>query len=115
MIIKPLITCASAAAFLLFADFAPAQMTFSLDKVSYESGEDVVANWTEGPGNAADWIGIYPRGVTPSSGSSAWLYVNGTKSATVGTEEGSITFAPADLPGPGSWTAPLVRPSDERE
>jgi endonuclease/exonuclease/phosphatase family metal-dependent hydrolase len=105
MTMKPLLACTSASVFLLFADFAVGQMTFSLDKVSYGSGEDVVASWTNGPGNAADWIGIYPRGVTPSSGSSAWLYVNGTTSTTVGAEEGSVTFAPASLPGPGSWTA----------
>jgi len=105
MIMKPLLTCASVAAFLLFANCASAQMTFSLDKASYGVSENVVATWTNGPGNAADWIGIYPRGVTPNSGSSAWLYVNGTTSATIGAGEGSVTFAPASLPGAGSWTA----------
>ncbi|MED5585520.1 MAG: endonuclease/exonuclease/phosphatase family protein [Verrucomicrobiota bacterium] len=105
MMMKPLLNGASAAAFLLLANFAAAQMTFSLDKASYGAGEDVVAVWANGPGNAADWIGVYPRGVTPSSGSSAWLYVSGTTSASVGAEEGSVTFVPSSLPGAGSWTA----------
>ena len=105
MNMKHLLNGASVAAFLLLANFAAAQMTFSLDKASYGASEDVVAVWANGPGNAADWIGIYPRGVTPSSGSSAWLYVSGTTSASVGAEEGSVTFAPSSLPGAGSWTA----------
>ena len=79
--------------------------SFSLDKASYGSSENIIVSWTNGPGNANDWIGIYPRGVTPSVGSSAWLYVNGTTSATVGVVEGSITFTPVDLPGAGEWTA----------
>ncbi len=105
MNMKRLLACASAAALLLCADFASAQVSFSLDKASYGSSENVVASWTNGLGNANDWIGIYPRGITPIPGSSAYLYVNGTQSATVGVVEGSVTFTPALLPGPGSWTA----------
>ena len=59
MSMKTLTTCASAAALLFFADFATAQMTFSLDKASYGSGENVVATWMNGPGNANDWIFFY--------------------------------------------------------
>ncbi len=103
MNMKRLLACAST--LLLFADFAVAQVSFSLDKASYGSSENIVASWTNGLGNANDWIGIYPRGVTPSLGSSAYLYVNGTQSATVGVVDGSVTFTPVDLPGPGSWTA----------
>ncbi|HIG84189.1 MAG TPA: hypothetical protein EYG40_01755 [Verrucomicrobia bacterium] len=105
MIMKRLLACASMSALLLCADFATAQMTISLDKTSYDSTEDIIASWTNGPGNPADWIGIYPRGITPSSGSSGWLYVNGTQSVTIGVVDGSVTFAPSFLPGPGSWTA----------
>ena len=105
MIMKRLLGCVSMSALLLCADFATAQVTISLDKTSYESNEDIVASWTDGPGNSADWIGIYPRGITPSSGSSGWLYVNGTQSATAGVADGSVTFTPSFLPGPGSWTA----------
>ena len=105
MNMKRLFACASASAFLLCADFASAQVSFSLDKASYGSSEDIIASWTNGPGNANDWIGIYPRGVTPSPGSSAWLYVNGTTTATEGVVDGSVTFTPFSLPGAGDWTA----------
>ena len=105
MVVKRLLACASMSALIWCADFATAQMTISLDKNSYESSEDIVASWTDGPGNPADWIGIYPRGITPSSGSSGWLYLNGTQVSTVGAVDGSVTFTPSLLPGPGSWTA----------
>jgi hypothetical protein len=105
MNMKRLLACASASAFLLCAEFAAAQVSFSLDKASYGVSENITASWTNGLGNANDWIGIYPRGITPIPGSSAYLYVNGTQSATVGVVEGSVTFTPAFLPGPGSWTA----------
>ena len=87
----------------------PAPMTLALDKASYESGEDVVVSWTNAPGNFNDWIAIYPRGITPTTGSTAWFYVNGTQDTTVGIEEGSVTFITGseDHPGliPGQWTA----------
>ena len=73
-------------------------MTFSLDKASYTSVEDVVVSWGNAPGNTNDWIGIYPSGVTPSSGSSGWMYAGGTA-------DGSVTFSPSNLPGAGDWTA----------
>ena len=40
MMMKPLLNGASVAAFFLLANFAAAQMTFSLDKASYGAGED---------------------------------------------------------------------------
>ena len=86
-------------------DIEAVPMTLSLDKASYAFDEDVVVSWANGPGNANDWLAIYPRGATPSTGSSAWLYVNGTTSTTVGAEEGFVTFTAANLPGPGTWTA----------
>jgi len=105
MNMKRSLSYAAASAFLLCADFAAAQVSFSLDKASYGISENIVASWTNGLGNANDWIGIYPRGITPIPGSSAYLYVNGTQSATVGVVDGSVTFTPAFLPGPGAWTA----------
>ena len=63
MIMKRLLAFASMSALLWCSDFASAQVTISLDKTSYESTEDIVASWTDGPGNPADWIGIYPRGI----------------------------------------------------
>ncbi|HIL55080.1 MAG TPA: hypothetical protein EYG40_08585, partial [Verrucomicrobia bacterium] len=79
--------------------------SFSLDKTIYSDTEDIAISWENGPANANDWIGIYPRGQTPSSGSSGWFYVNGTQSSTVGAADGTVTFTPAGLPGVGEWTA----------
>ncbi len=86
-------------------DIEAIPMTISLDKASYAFDEDVVVSWANSPGNTADWLGIYPRGATPGPGSSGYLYVNGTQSATVGIATGSVTFTPASLPVPGAWTA----------
>ena len=102
---KRLLICVSGFALLWCADHATAQITISLDKTNYDSTEDIVVSWTDGPGNPADWIGIYPRGLTPGLGSSGYLYVNGTQVSTVGVVDGSVTFTPSFLPGPGSWTA----------
>ena len=102
---KRLFTSVSMSALIWCGDFATAQMTISLDKTNYDLTEEIVVSWADGPGNPADWIGIYPRGLTPGVGSSGYLYVNGTQVSTVGIVDGSVTFTPSFLPGPGSWTA----------
>ena len=84
---------------------AGALSSFSLDKAIYSDTEDISVSWENGPANATDWIGIYPRGITPISGSSGWLYVNGTQTSSVGAAGGTVTFTPAGLPGVGEWTA----------
>lgn len=83
-----------------------AQTTFSLDKVVYAPGEEIVATWTNGPGSATDWIGIYPRGVIPDGnpGSTIWFYVNGTKTPTTGLPNGSVSFSSPGL-SDGEWSA----------
>lgn len=63
----------------------------------------------DGPANAKDWIGIYPKGVTPgSTGSTRWSYVNGTQTATSGVASGSVTFA-AGLSSSGTYDVHLLR------
>lgn len=56
--------------------------TISLSQSTFAPGEAIPVTFTNGPGHANDWIGIYPAGVTPSSVSStAWYYTNGTRTA----------------------------------
>lgn len=63
------------------------------NKSTYARGENITVTFSNGPGNAKDWIGIYKSTDTPGSqNSTAWLYVNGTKTATTGISNGSVTF-----------------------
>lgn len=88
---------------------AHAQFSLSLNRAQYEPGEPIIATWTgRTDGAGTDWIGIYPRdldGVPDGSpGSSTWLYVNGTRSATDPLAAGSVTFINHGL-GVRQWTA----------
>jgi hypothetical protein len=83
-----------------------AQTTFFLDKTVYAPDEKIDASWTNGPGNPTDWVGIYPRGVVPDGnpGSTLWFYVNGTRTATSGIANGSVSFTSPGLAN-GEWSA----------
>jgi len=92
--------------FIGAAGMSLAQTTFTLDRAVYAPGQDIVSSWTGGPGSATDWVGIYPRGTVPDGdpGSTLWLYVNGSQTATSGLVDGSLTFASPGLPA-GEWSA----------
>ncbi len=66
----------------------------SLSQDSYDVDESVTVNFTGGPGNDADWVGIYLPGQTPAQGtpSTLWAYTNGTQSTGGGVTSGSVTF-----------------------
>ena len=54
--------------------------TLSTDKSHYEVGEPIRVHYTDGPGLASDWIGIYRMGETPDPAingtvSSSWAYI----------------------------------------
>ena len=75
---------------------------------AYFPGEDIVLAFAGGPGNAKDWVGIYPEGVVPGSvGSTRWQYVDGTTQGTRGVREGQLTFA-GGLNLSGVWDAHLL-------
>ncbi len=75
---------------------------------SYFPGEDIVLAFHGGPGNAKDWVGIYPEGVAPGSvGSTRWQYVDGTAQGVRGVREGVLTFANG-LNLSGVWDAHLL-------
>jgi phospholipase C len=46
----------------------------TLPKTSFASGETITVTFGGGPGNAKDWIAVYPRTDTPHSGSTLWAY-----------------------------------------
>ncbi|TDQ23886.1 discoidin domain-containing protein [Tenacibaculum caenipelagi] len=72
-------------------------------KTTYAPNETITINFSNGPGNAKDWIGIYHQGDTPGLVSSIdWLYVNGQKSATKKLKNGTVTFS-AGLPNTGTY------------
>jgi hypothetical protein len=87
-------------------------IVLTTDKPVYSAGQSIVVSWTGGPGNQPlDWIGIYPYGTLPHSGSTLWEYIGGTQKATKAPVSGSVTISSASLgagPWPltaGSWTA----------
>ncbi|MGB0992905.1 MAG: endonuclease/exonuclease/phosphatase family protein [Akkermansiaceae bacterium] len=61
--------------------------------------EDIVVSFSGGPGNATDWIAIYPQGIIPdgSPPASLWLYTNGTQISGGSATSGSVTFSNPSL------------------
>ncbi|WP_227021477.1 fibronectin type III domain-containing protein [Oceaniferula marina] len=55
------------------------------------AGADVSVQYTHGPGNAKDWIGIYKPGDTPGGpASTIWVYVNGPAGTAVLANSGKL-------------------------
>ncbi len=88
------------------------QPELTLDQASYSVGEDIVASFARGPGNARDWIGVYPADEAPALFSStAWFYTNNSQSAGNGNGplQGDVTFDATSAPtwplSPGSYNA----------
>ena len=76
----------------------------SLNKSTYASGEAILATFANGPGNAADWIGIYTKNVTPGSeGSWNWCYVDGSQSAGPSAPTDGTVTLDADTSGDPAW------------
>lgn len=75
------------------------------NKTSYAPGESITLSFMNGPNNAKDWIGIYPKDVIPpgSGAADAWLYVDGTQTGSTPVTTGSVTF-PSGLAA-GEWEA----------
>jgi hypothetical protein len=64
----------------------------------YLPDEDIVISFINGPGNALDWIGIYPEGADPGGANySLWFYVDNTDTGSVGLSDGSVIFAGGSL------------------
>ncbi|MBN1403740.1 MAG: fibronectin type III domain-containing protein [Opitutales bacterium] len=60
-----------------------------LDKSVYSTGDTVTVTYTNGLGNAKDWVGIYKKGETPADTTSqAFAYVNAEN-----LKNGSVSFS----------------------
>lgn len=92
------LTLASASALLA----APALLP---NHSRYFPDEPIVIQFSDGPGNPADWVGIYPDGAEPGGPpSTLWFYVNGTRTADIGFRQGSLNFS-SGLSLGGVWNA----------
>jgi hypothetical protein len=82
------------------SSYADAQI--QLDTIAYQPNTPITVSFTDAPGNATDWIGLYKINQTPSgsSPSQVWAYTNGQTS-------GSITF-PNGLSSYGRYYATLM-------
>jgi hypothetical protein len=79
--------------FAVVTQAAYGQVSLHTDRSVYNITKPITVAFSNGPGNAADWIGIYKVGDIPGTNPSTdWLYVNGTQTATVGISTGSVTF-----------------------
>lgn len=92
---------------LLLVAASHAQTVFNLNKASFLPGEAIVATWSgRTAAKAKDWIGIYPRNVSPGGPvSTLWFYTNGSRTAgSTALQAGSITFNNPTL-AVGLWSA----------
>jgi hypothetical protein len=67
----------------------------SVEKSSFSPGEDILVNFSNGPGNKNDWIAIYNDGVKPGSGifTRLWLFTDSTQdTGESGISDGSLVF-----------------------
>ena len=88
------------AAILMLAAYAVAQQqdtapSISLEKSTYAPGEDIVVNYSGGPGNKGDWIAVYAKGVVPGTGimTELWYYSNSMRVAGEdGTSDGTVVL-----------------------
>lgn len=78
------------------------------NKRDYTAGEPISVVFTNGPGNAKDWIGIYPKDRLPGNGNSLlWNYVDGTQSGATARTEGAVNFS-GGLGNGGDYIAYLL-------
>ena len=79
----------------------PPPSDLSLDKNTYVPGEAIVASYSNGPGNAQDWVGIYETEQIPGSvNATTWFYTNNSQQTGGGNgpTDGFVTFDNASQP-----------------
>ena len=75
--------------------------SITLDKNAFAPGESLSVHFSNGPGNALDWIAIFEAETREPKGRGGrydWLFVNGTKRQTEGLKEGTVTFEKLKMP-----------------
>ena len=96
---------ALACATITAGSLAAGAATIQSDHDDYYPGETIQITFVDGPGNAKDWIGVYPPDAQPGpTPSTIWQYVDGTRSGTRGVKEGTLVF-PNGLSLGGDWLA----------
>lgn len=71
---------------------------------AYFVDETFNVSFNQGPGNAKDWIGVYPEGTVPgSTGATRWDYLDDTRNGALGVKEGQVNLP--GLAAAGIWTA----------
>ncbi|MFD2159720.1 endonuclease/exonuclease/phosphatase family protein [Rubritalea tangerina] len=73
--------------------------SISLSGESYDFDETIDVQFSNGPGNATDWVGLYYAGDVPVQGSPAllWKYTNGTQSGGGSATNGTVSFSTPGL------------------
>ena len=85
--------CLLVAGILAVQSSAALAQEVSTDYSTYDSGEEIIVTFSEGPGNPKDWVGLYKREMVAGEvGSLAWFYVDGSKTGGDGLAEGALTF-----------------------
>jgi YVTN family beta-propeller protein len=91
-----------------FTVSAGAQAILSTDRTIYRPGQPITISFARGPGNATDWVGLYPEDGVPGQGSSLqWLYVGGSQTPGAALAAGTLTFGPGA--GPTAFPLPEGR------
>lgn len=83
----------------LMIHYSSAAPVITLNKSTYDSGEAITIHFSNGPGNKADWIGVYLPGEIPARGTPAtlWNYTHGSQQVGEGVPTGSIQFSDPKL------------------
>lgn len=73
--------------------------TLAPKEAGYDVGEPIEIDFSGGPGNSTDWVGIYQTGNTPDGDppSIDWLYTNGTQTPGGALTAGTLTFPAGTL------------------
>ncbi|MBK1882549.1 endonuclease/exonuclease/phosphatase family protein [Luteolibacter pohnpeiensis] len=73
--------------------------TLEPSEPEFQIGETITLHFSGGPGNATDWIGLYPTGITPSGNppSLIWKYTSDSQNAGGSLTSGSVHFTEPGL------------------
>ena len=85
--------CLLVAGILAVQSSAALAQEVNTDYSTYDTGEEIIITFSEGPGNPKDWVGLYKRDMVAGEvGSLAWFYVDGSETGGDGLAEGELTF-----------------------
>lgn len=95
------------ASLLTVPNWAALGQEISTDYSTYDSGEEIIVTFSDGPSNPKDWVGLYKRDMIAGDvGSLAWFYVNGSETSGEGLADGELTF-PDGMTDEGYYEARL--------